>query len=175
LRSPDLLPTEPPTPPTKTSEALRANVQTLNAHLDSLKAQSLEEKGRLETEKAVLQDTAKRLNLQVRIAKDEARQAAESGKASDKRRAGLEDVSLICHFLTACTPKGGLRDLQDLDQAKKLIAELEADLADERSRLRGLMVEQTKVEREQEDVLLQLRRVETVSSLMLILALPQGK
>ena len=49
---------------------------------------------------------------------------------------------------------------QDLEEAKETIAELEDDLKAERSRLRVLTVEQTRAEREKENVLLQLRRTE---------------
>jgi septal ring factor EnvC (AmiA/AmiB activator) len=49
---------------------------------------------------------------------------------------------------------------QELDEAKQAIAELEEDLKAERSRLRVLTVEQTRAEREKENVLLQLRRTE---------------
>jgi len=50
---------------------------------------------------------------------------------------------------------------QDLDEAKQAIADLEGDLKAERSRLRVLTVEQTRAEREKENVLLQLRRTES--------------
>lgn len=50
---------------------------------------------------------------------------------------------------------------QELDQAKRTIADLEEDLKSERTRLRVLTVEQTHIEREKEDVLLQLRRTES--------------
>jgi myosin protein heavy chain len=49
---------------------------------------------------------------------------------------------------------------QELEEAKQTIAELEEDLKAERSRLRVLTVEQTRAEREKENVLLQLRRTE---------------
>lgn len=52
-------------------------------------------------------------------------------------------------------------NLQELDEAKQGIADLEGDLKAERSRLRVLTVEQTRAEREKENVLLQLRRTES--------------
>jgi len=50
---------------------------------------------------------------------------------------------------------------QELDEAKQAIADLEEDLKAERSRLRVLTVEQTRAEREKENVLLQMRRTES--------------
>jgi hypothetical protein len=52
-------------------------------------------------------------------------------------------------------------NLQELDQAKQTIADLEEDLKAERACLRDLAVEQTRAEREKENVLLQLRRTES--------------
>ena len=52
-------------------------------------------------------------------------------------------------------------NLQELDEARQGIADLEGDLKAERSRLRVLTVEQTRAEREKENVLLQLRRTES--------------
>ena len=51
--------------------------------------------------------------------------------------------------------------LQELDEAKRTIADLEEDLKAERARLRVLTVEETHIEREKENVLLQLRRTES--------------
>jgi myosin protein heavy chain len=50
---------------------------------------------------------------------------------------------------------------QELDEAKRAIADLEVDLKAERARLRVLTVEQTHAEREKENVLLQMRRTES--------------
>ena len=46
-----------------------------------------------------------------------------------------------------------------------MIEDLEAQLKVERSRLRGLTTEQSKAERQKEEVVLQLRRTESVSVL----------
>jgi len=92
----DNLPAEPPTPPTRTSEALRADVVSLNAHLDSLKKQWEEEKKQLLGEKAVLQDAALRLNVQVKTAKEQARKAAETARGGDRAKANVQSVS--CQF-----------------------------------------------------------------------------
>ena len=53
------------------------------------------EKNQLLGEKAILQDTAHNLNLQVRSAQDEAKRSAESGKAAQKARVSVQAVSLI--------------------------------------------------------------------------------
>jgi len=50
---------------------------------------------------------------------------------------------------------------QELDQAKQTIADLEEGLKAERARLRDLTVEQSRAEREKDNVLLQLRRTES--------------
>lgn len=82
------LPSEPPTPPTKTSEGLRANLLSVNAQLDTMKKQWETEKNKLLGEKAVLQDAAKRLNLQIRSAKEEVK--------TERLRAGSQGVSFGC-------------------------------------------------------------------------------
>jgi predicted nucleic acid-binding Zn-ribbon protein len=87
------LPTEPPTPPTKTSEALRANLQSVNSHLAAMQKEWKKEKRQLLGEKAVLEDAANRLNAQVRDAKEEVKRIAETGRAGEKMRAGSQGVS----------------------------------------------------------------------------------
>lgn len=67
------LPSEPPTPPTKTSDALRANLKSVNSQLDSMKKQWEQERKQLLGEQAVLQDAAKRLNVQVQTAQQDAK------------------------------------------------------------------------------------------------------
>ena len=52
---------------------------------------------------------------------------------------------------------------QELDKAKKVIADLEASLRTERSQLRALTTEQNRMQRETADVLTQLKRTESVS------------
>lgn len=93
--SKDQLPNEPPTPPTRTSEALKANLQSVNLHLDRLKQQWEAEKKKLLGEKAVLADAANRLNDQVKNTKEEARKTAEQNRAGEKIRANVESVSLF--------------------------------------------------------------------------------
>lgn len=50
-----------------------------------------------------------------------------------------------------------------MDRAKRAIADLEAELQTERSRLRTLTTEQSRIQRQKDDVLLQLQRTESVS------------
>jgi hypothetical protein len=57
--------------------------------------------------------------------------------------------------------------LQELAKAKEAIAVFEAELKSERTRLRGLVADQGKAEREKANVLLQLERTESVSYLRL--------
>lgn len=89
---PDQLPHEPPTPPTRTSEALKANLQSVNKHLDELRNQWEGEKKKLLGEKAILEDAANRLNGQVKSSKDEANKIAESNRVSEKSRANAQSV-----------------------------------------------------------------------------------
>lgn len=81
---------EPPTPPSRTTEVLRQNLQAVNEELAELKAQWKEEKKQLVSEKAVLQDAANRLNAQV---KEEARRLAETERKGEKKRMTVENVS----------------------------------------------------------------------------------
>ena len=60
-----------------------------------MKEQWEREKRQLLGEKALLQDTAHKLNLQVRSAQDEAKRSAESGKMAQKARISVQAVSLI--------------------------------------------------------------------------------
>ncbi|KAL6300868.1 hypothetical protein BKA93DRAFT_500905 [Sparassis latifolia] len=134
------LATEPPTPPTKTSEALRASLQTVNAQLASMKKAWDQEKRKLLGEKAVLQDAAKRLNLEVREAKNEIQRFAETERAGEKARADIKS---------------------ELNKAKRVIDDLETDLKTERARLRSLTTEQSRAQREKDEVAIQLRRTES--------------
>lgn len=63
---------------------------------------------------------------------------------------------------------------QELDNAKRTIAELEGDLQSERGRLRTLTTEQNRIHRQKEDLLLQLRRTESVSHLRHVMAFFHG-
>ncbi|EGN96997.1 hypothetical protein SERLA73DRAFT_185262, partial [Serpula lacrymans var. lacrymans S7.3] len=133
------LPSNPPTPPTKTSDALRSDLQSVNAQLSAMKKQWKEEKSQLLGENAVLQDAANRLNAQVRDAKDEVKRVAAIEKAGEKARVGIQG---------------------ELDQAKQAIADLEGELTAERTGLRQMSTEQNRVQREREDIVHQLQRTE---------------
>lgn len=87
----DLL-VNPPTPLIKTSEALRVELQNVNAQLDTMKKQWQDERRQLLGEKAVLQDTANRMNIEVRNAKQEVRKAIEAERESRRSRADTQGV-----------------------------------------------------------------------------------
>ncbi|KAG1881054.1 hypothetical protein F4604DRAFT_1992869 [Suillus subluteus] len=129
------LPSNPPTPPTKTSEALRLDLHAVNKELDTMKQRWEEEKRHLLGERAVLQDAANRMNTEIRSAKDEAKRATE---ASRRSRA----------------------DTREVERAKAVIADLEAELQAERTRLRQMSTEQDRVQREKSVVARQLQRTE---------------
>lgn len=133
----------PPTPPTKTSEALRLDLHAVNKKLDTMKQRWEEEKRHLLGEKAVLEDAADRMNMEVRSAKEEAKRATE---ASRRSRA----------------------DTREVERAKAVIADLEAELQAERTRLRQMSLEQNHVQREKSVVARQLQRTEAVRPLTII-------
>ncbi|KAF9466148.1 hypothetical protein BDZ94DRAFT_1341734 [Collybia nuda] len=126
----DYLPTEPPTPPTKTSEALQANLRNVNSQLEVMKKEWADERRQLVGEKAVLQDAANKLNVQIRNVKEEVRKVTENERAGEQTRAGIQG---------------------ELDKAKKAIADLEANLKTERAQLRALTTEQNRIQREKEN------------------------
>jgi hypothetical protein len=53
---------------------------------------------------------------------------------------------------------------QELENARKIIQELEADLKSERSRLRNLDTQQSRTQRDKDGLLNQLKRTESVSA-----------
>ncbi|KAL1693565.1 hypothetical protein GGG16DRAFT_88498 [Schizophyllum commune] len=140
------LPSEPPTPPTKTTNALRSDVRQLNEELARTKRSWDDERRRLTNEKNALQDAANRLNAQIREEADRA--AAEARKAA-------QEAMKAANGERARTGMQG-----ELDQAKLTIAELEGSLKAERARLRSLMTEQSRAERERDSVVSQLQRTE---------------
>ncbi|KAG6902546.1 hypothetical protein C0995_014935 [Termitomyces sp. Mi166 len=136
----DDLPTEPPTPATKTSEALRTDLLSVNAHLEALKKQWSQERKALLGEKAVLQDATNRLNAQIKTAKEEMKKVVESGWVAEKTAINVQE---------------------ELDKAKRVIADLEVDLKSERSQLRALTTKQNEIQREKAGILSQLQRTES--------------
>ena len=90
------LPAEPPTPPTRTSEALRSELKEVNEQLDAMKRSWEQERKKILGENAVLQDAATKLNADMRNAQDELRKYASAERASERTRASLQNVSRIC-------------------------------------------------------------------------------
>jgi hypothetical protein len=86
---------DPSTPPTRTSEALKADLRAVNAELETMKASWENERRRLLGENAVLKDTTNKLTFQVRDAKAEARKAAEEAKS----RISIEEVSYAAYSI----------------------------------------------------------------------------
>lgn len=97
----DLL-VNPPTPLIKSSEGLRRELQNVNDQLDTMKQTWQDEKRQLLGEKAVLQDTANRMNIEVRNAKQEARKAAEAEHESRRSRADTQEVGGSSRSTHAC-------------------------------------------------------------------------
>lgn len=56
------------------------------------------------------------------------------------------------------------RELQELDKAKEVVAELEADLQAERAKLRAITVERNREVHDKKDIATELQRTQTVSS-----------
>lgn len=69
----DELASEPATPPTRTSEALRSELRNVNNLLDRLKCQWQAEKQTLLGDKAALQDATNRLSTEYRAAQEQVR------------------------------------------------------------------------------------------------------
>lgn len=155
--SKDRLPSEPPTPQTRTTEVLRQNLQAVNEELADLRRKWQEEKMQLVNEKAVLQDAANRLNAQV---KEEARRLAETERKSEKKRLTVENVSRS--VTPGCV---SVKGQQELENARRNIQELEGELKLERARLRNLNTQQNRMQRDRDELLNQLKRTESVSHL----------
>jgi hypothetical protein len=120
-----------------------------------MKKQWREERRQLLGDNAVLKDAANRLNLQIRDAKERVEQTERRTEMARSGVLGVWNYSRFVGILFLMMPS------QELDQAKQAIADLDEDLKAERARLRELTVEQTRAEREKENVLLQLRRTES--------------
>ncbi|KAG8745658.1 hypothetical protein FRC10_007355 [Ceratobasidium sp. 414] len=140
----DLL-TEPPTPETKTSRNLQTALLAANTQLESLRAEwqklgqeneALRGAGRQEVE------LARQAEAEMKRTLDEERkraiEAAKSIKDEKERGKALADM--------------------ELGRARAAIAELEEDLRAERSKLRSLAAEHSRVAREKTEVLAKLER-----------------
>ena len=88
---------EPPTPPSRTSEALRSEIREVKTKLDDMKHTWEVESKKLLGENDVLQDAATRLNKEVLDAKDEIRKYASAERAGELTRAIIQD------FISRCT------------------------------------------------------------------------
>jgi myosin protein heavy chain len=141
--------------PAKTPESVKEEVKAVNRELASIKKEWDEERRRLLGDNAVLKDVTNRLNLRMQDAKE---QAEQKERRHEKARNGVLDVWFFNLFVECFSDSS---NLQELDEAKQTIADLEEELKAERSRLRVLTVEETRIEREKENILLQLRRTES--------------
>lgn len=73
-----------------------------------------DERRELVGEKAVLQDAANKLNVQVRNAKEEVRKVAESERVGEKTRAGIQGVCVTVSLARSpLTPFSGARQSQE--------------------------------------------------------------
>jgi myosin protein heavy chain len=142
--------------PVKTSESLQDELQAVNRELGSMKRKWQEERQQLLGDNAVLKDAANRLDLEVQDVKE---RAEKKERKHDKARNGVLGVCFL--FLSVGCFAHLYWNSQELDEAKQTIADLEEGLKAERTRLRVLTLEQTRAEREKENVLLQLRRNES--------------
>lgn len=80
---------EPPTPPTKSSEKLRADLHAVTEQLTGMKRQWDDERRKLLGENASLKDATSRLNNEVRQAKSDMRRLADT----ERTKAGVQGVS----------------------------------------------------------------------------------
>lgn len=87
-------------PPTKTSETLRLDLENVNAELSVMKKEWRAEKRRLLNDKAILEDAANRMKIEAHNAKEETKRAVEAERVSQKRKADNQEVCLwICSSL----------------------------------------------------------------------------
>ncbi|TFK29615.1 hypothetical protein FA15DRAFT_581743 [Coprinopsis marcescibilis] len=149
--SPDSMMSEPPTPPTRTTEALKAQLQAANASLEHLR-EEMEE----------LQADNKRLGGQIRNAKAEVRKVADGRKAGDKARNGIETEldrakQTISHLEDAlANERSKLRALSaEHDKAEKEkkhvlndMQRTESDMEDVKDQLQKLKRENQELEKE---------------------------
>ena len=80
---------EPPTPPTKTTERLRADLKKVNDQLANMRRQWEDERRKLMGENASLKDTTNRLNAEVRQAQSDMKRLADT----ERTKVGTQGVS----------------------------------------------------------------------------------
>ncbi|KAF9515240.1 hypothetical protein BS47DRAFT_1391776 [Hydnum rufescens UP504] len=134
--------------PAQSREALQSSLEKVNDELLNLKAKWANEKQVLAGEKAVLRDTANRLNAEIK---------AESAKVELERKKALE---MARRLQDDAERQKALLQLE-LDRAGTTISSLETDLRQERAKLRSLVTEQTRISREKGEIKSKLGRTET--------------
>ncbi|CAE6401194.1 unnamed protein product [Rhizoctonia solani] len=141
----DDLPTEPPTPETKTTRNLQSALANANSELEKMRSEwqklgqenaALREAGRQEAQLARQAEADMKRELE-----DERRRAVESAK-------GIKDEK---------EREKVLADME-LERAKTAVAQLEEDLRAERGKLRSLAAEHSRATRDKADVLARLER-----------------
>ncbi|KDN47664.1 hypothetical protein RSAG8_03454, partial [Rhizoctonia solani AG-8 WAC10335] len=147
----DDLPTEPPTPETKTTRNLQSALASANSQLENMR----DDWQKLGQENAALRE-AGRQEVQL------ARQAERLAKAEAEMKRKLEEERR-----RAVEAAKGIKDEKkrekvladmELERAKTAIAQLEEDLRAERGKLRSLAAEHSRVSRDKTDVLARLER-----------------
>jgi DNA repair exonuclease SbcCD ATPase subunit len=85
------------TSPGPTTEVLQSQLRAVNDQLEAMKIEWSNEKRRLLGEKAALQDTAQRLNAQIRETQSVAQKAAQAEAAGKKARSSIEAVGTLLY------------------------------------------------------------------------------
>ncbi|CAE6406017.1 unnamed protein product [Rhizoctonia solani] len=141
----DDLPTEPPTPETKTTRNLQSALLAANSQLENMRTEwqklgqenaALREAGRQEAQLA--RQAEAEMKRQLEEERGRAVSAAKGIKDEKQREKVLADM--------------------ELERAKTAIAQLEEDLRAERSKLRSLAAEHSRATRDKVDVLARLER-----------------
>ncbi|KAG1860628.1 hypothetical protein DFJ58DRAFT_715534 [Suillus subalutaceus] len=142
------LPSNPPTPPTKTSEALRLDLHAVNRELDTMKQRWEEEKRHLLGERAVLQDAANRMNMEIRSAKDEAKKATEASRRSRADTREVERAKAVIADLEAECPQEQDRVQREKSVVARQLQRTEADIDDVKRQLQKAKRENNELETE---------------------------
>ncbi|CUA78211.1 early endosome antigen 1 [Rhizoctonia solani] len=141
----DDLPTEPPTPETRTTRNLQSALAAANSQLENMRTDwqklgqenaALREAGRQEAQLARQAEAEMKRELEEE--RKRAVEAAKGIKNEKERERALADM--------------------ELERAKTSIAQLEEDLRAERGKLRSLAAEHSRVTRDKTDVLARLER-----------------
>ncbi|CAE7071135.1 unnamed protein product [Rhizoctonia solani] len=141
----DDLPTEPPTPETKTTRNLQSALAAANSQLENMRT----EWQKVGQENAELRAAGRQEAQLARQAEEEMKR-----KLEEERRSAVEAAKGIRNEKER---EKVLADME-LERAKTAIAQLEEDLRAERSKLRSLAAEHSRVTRDKTDVLARLER-----------------